>query len=57
MHPLKFSKHEEKTPIFFKFSPEVLIHGKRALKLDVIENSAIVNNIEVPLIGPSPETR
>jgi cytochrome c oxidase accessory protein FixG len=53
MHPLKFNKHEEKTPIFFKFNPSVLKEGKFVLKVDVKENDVIINNIEVPLIGPS----
>jgi cytochrome c oxidase accessory protein FixG len=52
MKPLKFDKHEMKTPVFFKFKPEILIDGKKTLSIDVKENEQIIKTLEVPLIGP-----
>jgi cytochrome c oxidase accessory protein FixG len=52
MHPLKFDKNEMKTPIFFKFSPSILLNRKHDLKLEVIENGNVINIVSVPLVGP-----
>jgi cytochrome c oxidase accessory protein FixG len=53
LKPLKFDKHEMKTPVFFRFNPSVLSAGKKNVKIDVKENDIIINTIEVPLIGPN----
>jgi len=53
MKPLKFDQAEMKTPIFFKFDPSILQNGKRQLKIDVMEDGQIINNVEVPLVGPN----
>jgi len=52
MKPLKFDKPEVKTPVFFRFSPELLKDGELRLKLNAIENNQVINTVEVPLVGP-----
>ncbi len=52
MKPLKFDKPEVKTPIFFRFSPDLLNQGELKLRLKAIENEKVINTVEVPLVGP-----
>jgi cytochrome c oxidase accessory protein FixG len=53
MHPLKFDRPENKTPVFFKFNPSILQGGINQVKLEVLEDGKVINTVEVPLVGPN----
>lgn len=55
IHPTVVDTPEKKIVIFFKFSPQILIAGTRAVLVDVIDetNQKVVASKEVVLVGPA----
>jgi hypothetical protein len=52
MVPFKIKSSEAKTPIFFRFSPDILEHGKKMIEIEMIENNEAISIMEAPLVGP-----
>ena len=44
---------EIKTMLFFKFSPDILINGSRAIKLNIIKDDQVISTEELILVGPN----
>ncbi|MGZ3788795.1 MAG: cytochrome c oxidase accessory protein CcoG [Bacteriovorax sp.] len=50
---MKIDTPEVKSMVFFKFPPDILINGSRAIKLLVLKDDVVVSTEELMLVGPS----
>ncbi|MDD4976122.1 MAG: cytochrome c oxidase accessory protein CcoG [Bacteriovorax sp.] len=52
LNNMKIEEPEIKTLVLFKFDPDILINGSRAVKLNVIKNGITISTENLVLIGP-----
>lgn len=50
---MKINTPEIKSMVFFKFSPDILINGSRAIKLNVLKDNIVIATEELVLVGPN----
>lgn len=50
---MRINSPEVKVMVFFKFSPNILISGRRLIKLDILNNNDVISSGELTLVGPN----